>query len=243
MENGRHGRRRTWWPALLALAMLLGCPTADDDDDDSGSGDDDDTEDDDSTGDDDSTADDDATPDEDPFADALVSFFPGEYAGFGQEDLPDIVLGPPEGAGEFGGSTHVVSLGQGGEIVLEFVDVPLTDGPGADLLVFENAFVGWLERGFVAASEDGAVWHEWPCDPEDADGGYPGCAGVQPVFASSDNGIDPTDPALAGGDAFDLADLGLVEARFVRVRDSGTNIYGGDSGGFDLDAVAVLHGL
>jgi len=245
-------------PALAALALMLGCPGPDDDDsaggDDDTAGDDDVTGDDDTTGeddatgdadtaDDDSAGDDDDTPGEDPYADAVISFTPGENAGFGQEDLPDIVLGPPEGAGEFGGSTHVVSLGNGGEIVLEFLDVPLIDGPDADLIVFENAFVGWLEKGFVAVSEDGVVWHEWPCDPEDADGGYPGCAGVEPVFANAANGLDPTDPEVAGGDAFDLADLGLSEAHYVRIRDSGTNIYGGDTGGFDLDAIAVVHGL
>ena len=42
----------------------------------------------------------------------------------------------------------------------------------------------------------------------------------------------------AGGDAFDLADLGLESANFVRIVDSGANILGG----FDLDAVVIVHG-
>ncbi len=46
---------------------------------------------------------------------------------------------------------------------------------------------------------------------------------------------------LAGGDAFDLAELGLSTARFVRIIDSGTSDYTGTSGGFDLDALAVVH--
>ena len=55
------------------------------------------------------------------------------------------------------------------------------------------------------------------------------------------NGIDPTDPAKAGGDAFDLAELGVSSARFVRIRDGGTGHYSGVSGGFDLDAIAAVH--
>ena len=65
--------------------------------------------------------------------------------------------------------------------------------------------------------------------------------GVASVLANSENRIDPTDPALAGGDAYDLADLGLSTARFVRITDSGTSDYAGTSGGFDLDALAVVH--
>lgn len=179
--------------------------------------------------------------DGDPFADAVVSFTPGAGAGFGQDGYPDIVLGSPEGAGTLG-STDVLSLGEQGEIVLELTDIGLVDGDGVDLLVFENPFPGWYERGTVAASEDGVTWHEWPCDPDDADGGYPGCAGVALVYANSANGIDPTDPETAGGDAFDLADLGLSRARYVRIVDAGTSTYDGEAGGFDLDALAVVNG-
>ncbi len=177
----------------------------------------------------------------DPFADAVASFSPGAFAGYGQDRLPDVVLGPPVGGGA-SGSLDVLTLGDGGEIILELTDLTLVDGPGPDLLVFENAFTGWPETGVVAVSADGVTWHEWPCDAEDADGGFPGCAGVANVWAHPDNDIDPTDPAEAGGDAFDLADLGVASARFVRVRDSGHNVYEGVTGGFDLDAVAVVHG-
>lgn len=177
----------------------------------------------------------------DPFADAVVSFEPGDNAGFGADGYPDIVLGPPRGAGN-AGSLDVLSLGNEGVIVLELVDFTLVDGPGPDLLVFENPFVGWAETGVVAVSEDGETWHEWPCDAADADGGFPGCAGYGLVYAHPDNDIDPTDPETAGGDAFDLADLGVTAARFVRIRDSGANAYEGNSGGFDLDAIAVVNG-
>ena len=113
--------------------------------------------------------------------------------------------------------------------------------------MFENAFSGWIETGEVSVSEDGTTWSTFPCAAQDAAGGFPGCAGVHPVLSSRTNGVDPLDPSAAGGDAFDLADLGLARARYVRVRDSGHNDrdmlgYAGNTGGFDLDAVAVLHG-
>lgn len=179
---------------------------------------------------------------EDPFIDAVVSFEPGESAGYGQDTMPDVVLGSPMAPGGGGGSTDVVSLGREGEIVVRFDDITLIDGDGVDLLVFENAFTGWLEPGVVAASEDGVIWQEWPCDVANAAENYPGCAGVASVYVNATNGIDATDPDTAGGDAFDLADIGLTRAAFVRVRDAGVREYGGIAGGFDLDAMAVVNG-
>ena len=187
------------------------------------------------------TADTATDPGPDPFADAVVSFEPGDGAGYGQDSYPDVVLGSPEGGGT-AGSLDVLSLGDGGVIVLTFDDIGLVDGEGPDLLVFENPFPGWIETGVVAASEDGETWLEWACDAEDSEGGYPGCAGLNLVYAATGNGVDATDPDAAGGDAFDLADLGLARARYVRVRDSGANTYDGVAGGFDLDAIAVVNG-
>jgi hypothetical protein len=180
--------------------------------------------------------------DNNPFVDRVVSFTPGEDSGFGQDGYPDIVLGPPHGSGSGMGSLHVLSLGKRGEIVLELTDIGVVDGPGVDLLVFENPFRGFTETGVVAVSEDGQAWHEFPCDSSNRAGGYPGCAGVTQVSSSPDNGISPTDPAVAGGDGFDLSTLGVARARFIRIRDSGSNSYGSSSGGFDLDAVAVVNG-
>lgn len=178
----------------------------------------------------------------DPYAGRVVSFQPGPGAGYGQERLPQVVLGPPSGGGPTAGGLDVLSLGQGGSIVLELTE-DVVDGPGPDLLVFENPFPGNEETGLVAVSLDGATFQEWPCDPLDAPGGYPGCAGVRPVLSAPDNGIPATDPARAGGDAFDLLALGVPRARFVRIRDSGRNRnYSAPTGGFDLDAIAVLHG-
>ena len=184
-----------------------------------------------------------AAPTTGPFADRLVSFSPGPSAGFGAAELPAVVLGPPQGGGAAAGSLDVVSLGQGGTIVVALDKHPLIDGPGADLLVFENAFSGFTETGRVAVSSDGKLWHTWPCGA-DHPPSYPGCAGVASVFSAPGNGIAPTQAAIAGGDAFDLKDLGAIGPgpwRLVRITDSGQNQYMGNSGGFDLDAVAAIH--
>lgn len=192
----------------------------------------------------------------DPFADCVVAFDPAEPAGFGHDALPDIVLGPPQGAGPDAGGTDVASLGCGGTIVLGFSGEGIVDGPGPDLLVFENPFrVGdgsatFAEPGEVAASEDGETFVAWPCDPM-GDGGPPppGCAGVTPVLAGPNApDVDPTNPDEAGGDAFDLADLGLSRAHYIRITDRTRAYYGDDTwcggaaGGFDLDAAAAVHG-
>lgn len=182
---------------------------------------------------------------EGPFASSVTTFTPGEAAGFGQSAMPDVVLGAPRGSGANAGSLDVVSLGRGGSIVLAF-DRDIVDGPGPDFIVFENAFVvddqtAFREAGIVAASEDGTTFAEWPCAAADEAGRFPGCAGVNPTLSSPSNGVDPTDVARAGGDAFDLADVGLARARYVRITDGGHNRYGAPSGGFDLDAIAVIH--
>lgn len=179
----------------------------------------------------------------DPWADAVVRVAPGAGAGFGQERLPQVVLGPPEGGGMSSGSLDVLSLGRDGVIELEFTDLVAVDGPGVDLLVFENPFGTFFETGAVAVSDDGVDWREFPCAADDVDGGFPGCAGTHVVFGNPAMGVSATDPQVAGGDGFDLSAVGLARARFVRVRDSGKNrFYGPPGGGFDLDAVAVVNG-
>lgn len=185
----------------------------------------------------------------DAFADRVVAFAPGAGAGYGQDRCPDVVLSSPEGNGSGMGSLHVLSLGERGSITLELTDTVVVDGPGVDLLVFENPFQRsgaemFVETAAVAVSADGQTWSELSCAASDASGGYPGCAGVRPVFASSTNGVSATDPAVAGGDGFDLAAFpgAPTKARFVRITDSGANTYGAPSGGFDMDAIAVVNG-
>ena len=172
-----------------------------------------------------------------PFITEVVEVEFGEGAGFGQDQFPSIVYGPPLRAGPNSGSLDVVSLGMNGFIIVDF-DQMIADGEGPDLIVFENVFIGWYETGIVSASMDGETWFTWDCDTEDSDNGYPGCAGASPSLSHPNNCIDARDPELAGGDAFDLADIGLSEARYIRVADSGAS----GPGGFDLDAIAIVNG-
>jgi len=176
----------------------------------------------------------------------VVSYTQGEGGGFGKDKLPSVVEGPPQGSGCCAGSVDVLSLGNGGEIVVAF-DVEIADGPGVDLIVFENAFqiAGdpdnvLAEPAEVAVSEDGTTWTAFPCTAKSAP--YRSCAGWHPVYADKTTGVDPTDPAKAGGDAFDLATIGVKRARYVRIRDMNGRFPAKDgTAGFDLDAIAVLH--
>jgi hypothetical protein len=175
---------------------------------------------------------------------AISAFEPGEGAGFGQSALPDIVTGWPVGGGEGIGGLDVLSLGKGGFIVLE-LPFGAIDGPGPDLIVFENAFtvagsggVIFQEPGRVSVSADGTEWRSFPCD---ASAPGPGCAGMTPVHGTSPDGGGALDPLTAGGDAFDLSDLGVSFARYVAIEDVGGKGGAGGTAGFDLDAVVVLH--
>lgn len=172
------------------------------------------------------------------FATAVTAVSYGTGAGFGQASMPGIVLGPPLGSGPYAGSLDVVSLGLGGSITVE-LGVDVVDGPGTDLIVFENPFEGFIEIGQVEVSTDGINFVAFACDAATT----AGCAGVQPVNASSANSIDPTDPAAAGGDAFDLAAISVTRAHYVRVTDVGGFDTGGGKAGFDLDAVVAVHSV
>lgn len=181
-----------------------------------------------------------------PYASDVVSFEPGLEAGYGENKLPGVVLGPPKGAGLQAGSLDVLSLGKGGSIELAFGQA-IEDVDGPDLVVFENAFYPggdatavFAEVGAVSVSEDGETWLEFPCDAEgDGTGRFAGCAGWSPTLEYDAEAVVPLDPAVTGGDAFDLADLGLSRARFVRIVDR-SNAGASPSAGFDLDAVGVV---
>ena len=197
------------------------------------------------------------------FVTSVVSFSPTDCAGFGVASMPGIVEGPPVGGGADHGSTDVVSLGCGGSIVVGFAPNAIVDGPGPDFIVFENPFViggnasdVYAEPGEVSVSDDGTTWQAFPCtptmDPSASDGTgtappFGSCAGWHVVLSTPQNGVSPLDPATAGGDAFDLHDLGVTHARFVRIVDrtnescpsAGTNKP--TTNGFDLDAVGIIN--
>lgn len=191
----------------------------------------------------------------DRFVTNVVSSTYGDCAGFGLPSMPTVVLGPPVGAGALAGGLDVVSLGFQGEVVLSFEPNAIVDGQGADFIVFENAF--WAggdperpaaELADVSVSDDGVTWKTFPCVPG-AGPPYGSCAGWRPVYSSPRNGVSAVDPEVAGGAPFDLADVGLTRARFVRIRDLGTVACPSDPAsklttvGFDLDAISLVHAL
>ncbi len=186
----------------------------------------------------------------DPWLDRVHSFEPGTSAGFGADNLPRVVLGPPQGGGAVQGSLDVVSLGNGGVIEVRFADNAVVDAEGDDLVIYENAFHAgnadgqlFTEFAFVEVSRDGKTWKAFPYDAQTGEG----LAGREPVYANSSNGIDPLSPE-GGGDRFDIAAVGLDYVTAIRITDAGNLVddlgnhsYAGTKGGFDLDAAAALH--
>ena len=190
-----------------------------------------------------------------------TNFAPG--ASYGHAALPDIVLGYP------GGTWDVASLGDGGSITLKFSKGRIIDGPGVDFTIFENSFyiAGgpeiFAETARVEAGKDGVNYYAFEMEytpaasPEER---WRGMAGVMPVLALPDTGIDPSDPSVSGGDSFDLLDIGLDWACYIRLTDTGKpgtssekldrngtpiddpgNYFSGYNAGFDLDAVVAVN--
>ena len=108
------------------------------------------------------------------------------------------------------------------------------------------------------------LFGEFPCALDDSVNFYPGCAGIHPVFANADDPSSPSattptttpiasmvglplaplplPPPGSGGDSFDLADVGLDRARFVRIISGPGALPAGDGqAGFDLDAVVAVN--
>lgn len=180
-----------------------------------------------------------AVPAQTLFASRVAEFRPGAGGGVYP---PSNALGAPEGQGLHAGSLHILDLGLEGSLTLGF-DVELCDGPGADFIVFENAFYmagtldAWAELAFVEVSTDGLHFARFPALFAGGPGLLPmgsarNLAGIGPVHAHPvlRPWIDPRDPCQAGGDAFDLADLrgdplvlgnlvDLSRIRFVRIVD------------------------
>jgi hypothetical protein len=123
------------------------------------------------------------------------------------------------------------------------------------------------EAGEVSVSQDGVAWHAFPCANASTDHPlYAGCAGVYPVLANGESDDRhpsvPTEgppigdflgqykpnvvvPDGSGGDSFDLADVGIGWARYVRIRSSDHVVgpFGTDNAGFDLDAIASVNSV
>jgi hypothetical protein len=184
-------------------------------------------------------------------ADTVMLLRPGtgQNAGQGPAFFPRNVLGIPDPrASDSTPSTdprEVCSIGLGGELIIGFKNAVVVDGPGIDLVIFENAFrYGrgriYAEPARIELSLDGVVWHRVPFDSATLNG----CAGVTPT-----SGRDPFDPTVSGGDGVDLAELGLDSIRWVKLVDVTSIILNDPSHAFydptlsgaDIDAVVGIH--
>jgi cysteine-rich repeat protein len=159
------------------------------------------------------------------FADEVVEAPGASGEGFGD---PENAVNGVRGGGARMQSLDVYEIPLDGYLVLSFGGRVVVDGPGDDLVLFENAFVyGDEERTFidpaiVEVSLDGEAWvtltHDYVAEDEAVYSSrredWIGFGGVTPVLLNADeNPIDPFDDG-AGGDRFDLAGH---DARYVRI--------------------------
>ena len=159
--------------------------------------------------------------------------------------------------------TGVVSLGDGGYAVLTF-EPPITNSPGWDFAVFENSFSDtFLELAFVEVSSDGLNYFRFPPTSLTQDTIQVSSFGT--LDATKINNLAGKYRALYGT-PFDLEELGghigldINSIAYVKIIDVVGSIhdsiatfdqYGNKindpwptpfpSGGFDLDAVGVIH--
>jgi hypothetical protein len=177
------------------------------------------------------------------------------YASFG---VPENALGPASG-----NSVDVVSLGDGGIATLTFAR-PIKNGPGPDFCVFENAFSDtYLELAFVEVSSDGVRFVRFPAisltQTDEQIGGF-GSLDATKIHNLAGKYRQGYGTPFDLEDLIDSTDIDLNNITHVRIIDVvgsinpsyGTQDSQGNfindlfptpfySGGFDLDAVGVIH--
>ena len=156
-----------------------------------------------------------------PWAATVVRADGADDSPFGD---PSLAANGARGGGCCAGSFDVYSIDPSlgrSDLVLLF-DEPVVDGPGDDIVVFENPFDissgggRFMDPIVVEVSADGIDYatfaHDYLApDPllwSDLPEHWVGFGGITPVWLhEEDNPVDPFDRAAAGGDGFDLADL------------------------------------
>lgn len=136
--------------------------------------------------------------------------------------------------GRTGGSHDVYSLiGDDDALILGWSGRRFHDGPGPDLVIFENPFPYpggiFMDLTVVEVSSDGERWVAFEHGSLGEDPSvyvpdpalWPGFAGRAPVHLHvEDHPVHPFD-ALAGGDLFDLADLPQAHAETAAIAERG----------------------
>lgn len=164
-------------------------------------------------------------------------------------DDPSLAVNGVHAGGCCSGSADVYSLDRDGprtHLVLAFSE-PVVDGDGPDLVVFENPFEisgggVFIDPVVVEVSVDGELFeafgYEAPETYSSDPSAWSGLAGVTPGLYDADDPSTPdADLEEAGGDRFDLAELGLEEIRFVRLRVEASLPVDPISDGPDIDGV------
>ena len=199
---------------------------------------------------------------------AFVSWASGCVINRGWQDIADTSLGKADvgtatDATGKAGTNGVVSLGDQGEAILSF-DYPVFDGVGYDFAVFENSFSDeFLELAFVEVSSDGVNFFRFPTVSLTQDTVQIGTYGTLDAtnlynFAGKYRGMYgvPFDlNELAGTTGLDINNIthikiidvvGSIDTLYASYDSLGNVIndpyptnFG--SGGFDLDAVGVIH--
>lgn len=189
------------------------------------------------------------------FIDTVYSFRPGtvQFTGQSKEYFPMNIFGPPAAnATRFipaSAPDDVLSIGINGEIIVGIKAGKIFNGFGYDFIVFENAFernfdgVIFAEPAIVSVSQNGIDFVEFPYNDWTLDA----LAGKTPTIGSE----DPFNNLLAGGDAFDIGELGFDYITHIKLRDVSQIVSKSTDHpfyqpefmitGFDLDAIAILY--
>jgi hypothetical protein len=174
--------------------------------------------------------------------------------GFASTGLPENAIGFPMGS--------VVSLGDRGEAIVTF-QKPIVDGVGFDFAVFENGNTGYLELGLVKVSSDGVNYFGFPTHSQtqtsiqigtfetpqatylnNIAGKYEGTYGTP-----FDLNEIPNNPLLDKNNItyVKIIDVvGSIDPQYASYDSFGNMINDSfptpfDSGGFELQAVGVIH--
>lgn len=171
--------------------------------------------------------------------------------------------GSPSNATGKAGANGVVSLGDHGHATLEFPK-PIQNGPGPDFAVFENSFNdSFLELGFVEVSSNGKDFFRFPAvsltDTSDQVGSFGdvdatnlyNLAGKYRQGYGTPFDLDelPADPDLNVDSITEIRivdAIGCIQDAYATYDSTGRAVNDPwptdfNSGGFDLDAVGVVH--
>jgi len=182
--------------------------------------------------------------DSDPWGDEIVFFNEGtNWNKLGQNFFPENVLGKPgqsfcpQSDDPLFNPEEFLSLGDGGEIVIKFTNNRIINNAGVDFTIFGNASYSHTDSsietrtGIVSVSQDGTTWYDFDYNAAS----LTGFCGLTPTA----DWTSPLNPYISGGDSFDLSDVGLSWASFVKIKDCGQITQ--DDGTFALDAVVAVN--